>query len=218
MEILSFQINFEKQSTFYIEKETDYFKDLTEIRSMMERSSKFLSLSGWAGILAGVYALIGAYIANTYLHFNPKSISYQSTELINLIGLGSIVLIVALITAILFSKLKGSQKGESIWNATSRRLLASMFVPLLTGGIILIVFIAEGLLGLILPTCLVFYGLALYSASKFTLIEVKWLGFIQLALGLFSFIWIEFGLIAWSLGFGLTHIVYGLYIYLKFEK
>ncbi len=40
-----------------------HLQDLTEIRSMMERSSRFISLSGLSGISAGVFALIGAYLA-----------------------------------------------------------------------------------------------------------------------------------------------------------
>jgi hypothetical protein len=38
-------------------------EDIQAIREIMERSSKFLSLSGLAGIFAGVCALIGAAVA-----------------------------------------------------------------------------------------------------------------------------------------------------------
>jgi len=42
----------------------DYLKDISDIKNLMNRSSRFISLSGLSGILAGVYALIGAYLAN----------------------------------------------------------------------------------------------------------------------------------------------------------
>ncbi|MDX5428570.1 MAG: hypothetical protein LPK79_10755 [Bacteroidota bacterium] len=41
----------------------DMLKDLELIRSMMERSTRFFSLSGWVGILIGIYSLVAAGIA-----------------------------------------------------------------------------------------------------------------------------------------------------------
>ena len=54
-----------------MKEEKDYIQDISEIRSMMERSSKFLSLSGLAGVMAGIYALVGAFVAYTVFDFNP---------------------------------------------------------------------------------------------------------------------------------------------------
>ena len=200
--------------------ESDYLNDLAEIRSMMERSSKFLSLSGWAGILAGLYALAGAYIASTFLNFNPQSIYLKSlsNDFSSIFLLGVLVLAAALITAVLLSKNKASKKGENIWNATSKRMLSSMAVPLLAGGVLLLIVISKSIIGLILPLSLIFYGLALYNASKFTFSEVKFLGFVQLCLGLLSSYFIEYSLLIWALGFGLVHIIYGIYIYFKYEQ
>jgi len=200
--------------------ESDYLNDLAEIRSMMERSSKFISLSGWAGILAGIYALVGAYLAYNYLNFNPKSIYIKSltSNFSSVYLLGAGVLLTALITAMLLSKNKASKKGENIWNATSKRMLSSMAVPLLAGGVLLLIVISKSIIGLILPLSLIFYGLALYNASKFTFSEVKFLGFVQLCLGLLSSYFIEYSLLIWALGFGLVHIIYGIYIYFKYEQ
>jgi hypothetical protein len=200
--------------------ESDYLNDLAEIRSLMERSSKFISLSGWAGILAGVYALAGAFIASYFLNFNPKSIYSRSlnADFSSVYFLGIAVLLVALVSAILLSKSKAAKKGEQIWNATSRRMLSSMAVPLLSGGILLLILISKSIIGLILPLSLIFYGLALYNASKFTFSEVKFLGFVQISLGLLSSYFIEYSLLIWALGFGIAHIIYGIYIYFKYEK
>jgi hypothetical protein len=208
-----------------MKKEHDYTQDLAHIRSMMERSSKFLSLSGWAGILAGVYALIGVSIAYFGIGFNPNKLNFLSTILsaqsfnLNYLILdGVLVLMASLVTAVFLSYKKASDKGESIWNATSRRLLANMSVPLLTGGLLLILFISKGYIGLILPMTHIFYGFALYNASNFTLVEVKYLGFVQIFLGIISSYFVEYSLIIWALGFGFAHIAYGLYLYVKYEK
>lgn len=203
-----------------MEEKRDYIQDITEIRSMMERSSKFLSLSGWAGIMTGLYALAGAYIAYNYFDFNPSSISSGDSisELSNVIILAIIILMLALATAIFFSYKKAKGKGEDIWEPTSRRLLTSMLVPLLSGGILIILMLINGLIGLILSFSLIFYGLALYNASKFTIDEVKFLGFVQIGLGLLGSYFIEYGLIIWAIGFGVVHIIYGIYMHFRYER
>lgn len=201
-------------------KQQDYSRDIAEIRLMMERSSKFLSLSGWAGIMAGIYALAGAYIAYNVFQFNPDEIVYSTIpgNVSSVIMLAFLVLILALVTAIYFSGKKAANKGEKIWNATSRRLLVHMAVPLVAGGILILVLIFKGLIGLIAPATLLFYGLALYNAGNFTFNEVKFLGIIQMGLGLISSWFIEYGLLLWAIGFGVVHIVYGIYIHTRYER
>lgn len=201
-----------------MKEDQDYIQDIAEIRSMMERSSKFLSLSGWAGIMAGLYALAGAWITYTVFGFNPDEIFYSSPALPKVILLGLLILLLALVTAIYLSRKKARNKGEKIWNATSRRLLSSMAVPLATGGILILVFISKGLTGLIAPLSLLFYGLALYNAGNYTINEVKFLGMVQTGLGLISAWFIEYGLLFWAVGFGVVHIVYGIYMYFRYER
>lgn len=208
-----------------MKKEQDYIRDISEIRSMMEKSTKFMSLSGWAGIMAGIYALSAAYIAYYTYGFSTDGIFYEAStsgnllvDLSGLIVLALIVLFVSLLTAFYFSWRTANLKGEKIWNTTSKRLLSEMAIPFFTGGILIIIFIFKELIGLIAPTMLLFYGLTLISASRFTIVEVRYLGFVQLGLGLISAYFIEFGLLMWSLGFGLGHIVYGIYMYFRYEK
>jgi hypothetical protein len=210
---------FEIKSTFNkMNQHQDYIQDIAEIRSMMERSTKFLSLSGWAGILAGVYAIAGAWIAYTFFDFNPDEIVYSSPQMGNVALLALMVLLLALVTAVYFSWKKGDKQGEKIWNATSRRLLVSMAVPLVTGGILIGLLILRGLTGLIAPLSLLFYGLALYNAGTYTIKEVKMMGIVQICLGLSGSWFIGYGLIIWVAGFGVVHIIYGLYMYFRYER
>lgn len=199
-------------------QQQDYIRDIAEIRSMMERSAKFLSLSGWAGILAGVYAIAGAGLAYTLFDFNPDTILYTSDDLGSVIVLALVVLTLALVTAVYFSWKKGDKQGEKIWNATSRRLLVSMAVPLITGGILMGLLILKGLTGLLAPLSLLFYGLALYNAGNYTIREVKLMGFVQIILGVSASWFIDYGLILWVTGFGVVHIIYGIYIYFRYER
>lgn len=196
----------------------DYIQDIAEIRSMMERSSKFLSLSGWAGIMAGIYALTGVWIAYAVLDFNPDAIFYTNSNLPKVIFLALGILILAFITAIYFSRKKAGNKGEKIWNATSRRLLVNMAVPLLTGGVLTVILISKGLIGFITPVMLLFYGLALFNAGNFTILEVRLMGLVQIILGLINIWFIEYSLLLWAVGFGVVHIVYGIYMHFRYER
>ncbi|MEX0780157.1 MAG: hypothetical protein WD491_13665 [Balneolales bacterium] len=196
----------------------DYTQDIAEIRSMMERSSKFLSLSGWAGIMAGLYALAGAWVANSWYNFYPDEISYETSSLTEIVWLALLILVMALVTAIYFSWRKAADRGEKIWNAVSRQLLASMAIPLAAGGGIILILVSKGLVGLAAPLMLLFYGLALYNASKYTIAEVKYMGTVQMGLGLVGAWFVEYGLLFWALGFGVVHIIYGVYMYFRYER
>jgi hypothetical protein len=134
------------------------------------------------------------------------------------IFLAILVLIMAIGTAIFLSYRKADKRSEKIWNSTSKRLLIDMAVPLLAGGILIIVLLSKGFIGLMAPISLLFYGLAIYNASKFTFNEMKFLGLIQIGLGLLSSYFIEYGLLFWALGFGVVHIVYGIYMHFRHDR
>lgn len=206
-------------------KEKSYIQDLTEIRSMMERSAKFLSLSGWAGILSGIYALLGSYVAYEVFNFNPRTITeaYPGEELnlsnkISIVSVAVAVLIISLITAVYMSYRQSQKRGEKLWTPTSKRLLNVMAVPMITGGVAMIAALYNGVPALMAPLSLIFYGLALYNASKLTIFEVKVLGYTQIILGIAALFFIHLGLLFWAIGFGAAHIVYGVFMYYKYEK
>ena len=65
---------------------------------------------------------------------------------------------------------------------------------------------------------LLFFGLALLNASKYTFGEIKILGISEIILGLVSMYWTSLGLLFWAIGFGLFNIIYGVYMYVKYER
>ena len=205
-----------------MKEEQDYIRNIAEIRSMMERSSKFLSLSGWAGIMAGIYALAGAYIAHNILHFNPGESDYNKVREVSglqpVIILALITLLLSIATAVYFSWKNADKRGERLWNPTSKRLLMNMAVPLVSGGVLILILVLKDMIELVAPFTLLFYGLALYNAGKFTYPEVKTLGLVEIALGLISSYFLGFGLLFWSFGFGVVHIIYGIYMHYRYER
>ena len=201
-------------------KEEDYMQDLREIRSIMERSTKFLSLSGISGVLAGLYALAGAYLAFEIFDYQKALVPGVSSveQISDLLLIGITVLILAITTAVILSVNKGKKKGQKVWNSAARRMLVNMMVPLVAGGLLTLVFLVKGFIMLMAPVTLIFYGIALYNASKFTYEDVKYLGFIQIALGLLGAYFTEYSLLFWAFGFGVVHIIYGIYVNYKYER
>lgn len=205
--------------------ERHYMEDLVQIRSMMERSSRFLLVSGWAGICAGSYALIGAYLAHYHLGFDPNRLIFTADQLSDftqqkwmLGSLSLVVLLVSAVTAVLFSMAQAKQRGERIWTPATKHLLEALLVPVTVGGGLILILLSVDLIGLIPPLMLVFYGLGLYQAGTHSFKEVKLLGLAQLLLGILNAWFVEQGLLWWTLGFGILHVLYGIYIKIRYER
>lgn len=190
-------------------------EELREIRSMMERSSRFISLSGLSGIFAGVFALIGAGVAYMYLN---NAQYYRQLDFYTFFFTDAIVVLALSLTAgVYFTTRQAKRKGQKIWDSTSRRLLFNIAIPLVTGGIFILAML-EQMPALVASATLVFYGLALINASKFTLNDVRYLGFSEIVLGLVSAFFVQYGLFFWAIGFGVLHIIYGAAMYRKYER
>nr|WP_233166919.1 hypothetical protein [Pedobacter sp. ASV2] len=199
---------------------------LKDIRQMMDRSSRFISLSGLSGVFAGAIALIGAYFANDEIDkfINKRGYAYGVTGEIdlefNLVKLGLIVLIVALAGGILFTYRKSQRNNLPMWDKTSKALLANLAIPLVAGGLFIIALLINhpNTYSIIAPSCLIFYGLALINASKYTYSDIRYLGLCEVILGTICMFYVGYGLIFWAIGFGVLHIIYGLLMYFKYER
>jgi hypothetical protein len=185
-------------------------QDLKEIRKLMERSTRFISLSGLSGILAGIYALVAIWLTRKY--FLPMG----ATDLIAITAL--VVLGFSLATATLLSRRRAQRQGIQILNSTVQLLLFHLLTPLLVGGILSLILLEKNHVDLIAATQLIFYGLALINASKYTAQYVQTLGFIEIFIGLFAAYFTAYSLELWGLGFGVVHIVYSTIIYWKYER
>lgn len=203
---------------------TEYEKDLSSIRNMMERSVKFISLSGISGVMAGVYALIGSAVAYYTVHYPVSPFQYrtysvnENTILFKLSIIAILVLVASIATALWFSQRKAKKHNVSLWNTTSKRLLISVITPLITGGLLIIILLATGHYGIAAPATLIFYGLALIQGSQYTYDEIRYLGFSEIVIGLIAAALPGFGLIFWAFGFGVLHIIYGGLMHYRYDK
>lgn len=203
-------------------------EDLLAIRNMMERSSKFLSLSGLSGIFAGFCALIGAAVAY-FLILDSGQVQYDqylrglgdtSTSAVRmLLAIDAlVVLIIASLGAFYFSMRKSRKENQPFWTNSTRRLLGHLLIPLVTGGIFAIILVTGNNIQLVASVTLIFYGLSLVNAGKFTFGEIHYLGLTQIVLGVLAGILVNHGLLFWAVGFGLMHIVYGIVMYFRYDR
>ena len=200
-----------------------YKEDLREIRDIMDRSSRFLSLSGLSGIAAGSIALIGAFLAYRWIYSGTAEHSYAQLDIHGatrgkLLLLAGITLVLAIGSVIFFTTRETRQKGQKIWDRQTQRLLGSLSIPLFSGGIICLILLFQGLAGLVAPLTLVFYGLALVNAGKYTIREIHSLGLLEIGLGLAACYFTGYGLLFWAFGFGLLHIAYGVFVHYKYQS
>ena len=211
------------QSTLKMENEK-YLKDISEIKNIMDRSSRFISLSGFSGILAGIYSLIGAWFAYNTIYFDTETLGeYRNlivtdTMIERLFIIAFSVLILSIITAVVLSFQKAKKSNESFWNSSSKRLLINFLIPLVSGGFFILFLMEKEMFGLVAPLTLLFYGLACVNASKYTIGDVRYLGITMILLGLLSTWFLGYGLLFWALGFGVCHIVYGSMMYFKYDR
>ena len=199
-----------------------YIKDLEQIKDIMNRSTRFISLSGFSGISTGIIALAGVFIAYLTIYKDHNYLVYTAVQLKNeevikllLIAIGTLV--ISLAGAIIFTRHKTKKQNQSLWDIQTKRLLVNLLIPLVTGGLLTLMLLLNGFVGMLPSITLIFYGLALVNASKYSLPEIKNLGLIEVLLGLLAFQFIDYALHFWALGFGAFQIIFGILIQRKYS-
>ena len=207
-------------------QQTDTLQEIKDIRRIMERSSRFISLSGLSGIAAGVCALGGAWLGFTMLSdyyggYNSKGFfsgdDFSQLKL-KLAGLGLAVFMVAFVSSFYLTWRRTRKQGLSLWDHTSKRLFWNMVIPLAAGAAFIVAMLRYDEWRFVAPSCLIFYGLALVNASKYTFTDIRYLGYCEIILGLINMFFIGYGLYFWAAGFGVLHILYGTIMWFKYEK
>jgi hypothetical protein len=217
-----------------MEERNSHLSALQDIKHIMERSSRFISLSGWSGVSAGICGIAGAWFAHRIIYSNDRSEQatittgnnyerYSPISIKDFIGnslfnIAILTFIAAFVFAFLFTYLRSKKNNVPLWGNTARRLMLNVCIPMIAGGIFLLKLIETGAYGLVAPACLIFYGLALVNGSKYTLSEVRYLGYGQILLGVLNCWDVRHGLYFWAAGFGILHIVYGILMWYRYER
>jgi len=205
-------------------KEEDLIKDISQIRKLMEKSTKFISISGLSSVLIGIYALLGSAYAYYEVYGFDSQAGYRDhyvnepLVIVKLMVAALLVLVASITTGIVMAKRKAKKLQQPIWNQTSKDLLLAMTVPLIAGGIFTLLLMQRGMFIAVASSLLIFYGLALVAAGSFTFKEIKGLGMCEIAIGLLALVFPGYGIIFWSIGFGVLHIIYGVIVHNKYDK
>jgi len=204
--------------------------ELKDIKQIMERSSRFISLSGLSGISAGICALLGAWLSGIVIERNKRAVhnlkrSIADTDSImygdfmhsHLFQIAITTFVASAFFAFMFTYRRSKKTNTPIWGITARRLTINVVVPMIAGGIFLFALIRDGVYGFVAPGCLIFYGLGVLNASKYTLPETRYLGYGEIIIGLINLFFLGQGLYFWAAGFGVLHIFYGVFMWWKYE-
>lgn len=206
-------------------EQNSHVETLEDIRRLMQRSSRFISLSGLSGIAAGASALIGAWFAHLritkyYVGYNESGYtgrSFQALEL-SLLMIAAAVLATALVTAFYFTWRRASKNNLPFWDYTAKMLTINTAIPLATGALFILALLQYDEWRFVAPLCLIFYGLALVNGSKYTVSDIRYLGISEIIVGLINTQYIGYGLYFWAFGFGVLHIIYGFGMWWKNER
>ena len=208
-----------------MEDKNQHLDALQDIRKMMQRSSRFISLSGLSGIAAGIWALIGAYFAYDWIteYYNNYAAQGYTNENVhrlkwNLFLIAGAVAGLALISALYFTWRRAGRNKLPLWDHTSKQLVINTAIPMAAGGLFIIAMLQYSEWRFVAPACLIFYGLGLVNGSKYTLSDIRYLGFFEITLGLINTQFIGYGLYFWAIGFGVLHIIYGFVMWWKYER
>ncbi len=186
---------------------------------MMERSTKVLSLHGLSGVIAGAAALAGAAFAWVFLLRDPASTDFNTTqEALILFAVAMAVLAVSIAAALGLAMRKAHRVGQKLMNGVTYRILYALALPLVAGGVFCMIYLLRGDVRTVISATLIFYGLALVAASRYTYGEVHYLGLTEIATGLAAALLNRYGIFLWAFGFGVCHIIYGLVMYLKYDR
>jgi hypothetical protein len=204
-----------------------HLEDIKVIKKIMEESSRFLSLSGLSGIVAGLLAIAGAVVANLIITGSSVAEEWYSVPFVGeddgirtiilLLTDMAVVLVLSLTAAVIFSGRKAKQTGHSAWTPVTRRMLASLILPLVAGGLFILITLTRVPANITVASTLIFYGLAVISAGKFTFGEIHWLGVLEVMTGLICLLLPQWSVFIWAAGFGIIHIGYGLFMHLRYK-
>jgi len=216
-------------TSYNMKNQPEPLETLTEIRSLMERSSRFISLSGLSGVFAGIFALMGTAVVAIRYHLSFTMEDYYSRAtyssgvpngefFVFLFSVALLVLVASLAVCIFFTTRRARKHNLPIWDRTAQRVVWNMFIPLSAGGVFCLVLLDHGIFTLVAPATLLFYGLALLNTSKYTYPDLRYLALSEISLGLLGCFVVGYGLFFWAIGFGVLHIFYGTRMYQKYER
>jgi hypothetical protein len=174
--------------------------NLRFIRDTMERAASFTAVPGWGGVAIGVTALVAGVIA----FGRPLHMQFQ---------VWLVEAVVALALACWTVRAKSVRLSLSLQSKAARRAFLSFAPPLVAGAILSGALYQANVLNIVPGLWLLLYGAAVVTGGAFSVRIVPVMGLCFMFLGAADLLappaW---GDVFLMMGFGMTHIVFGLVI------
>jgi len=203
-----------------------HLENLSELKSILSKNTRFLSFSGLSGVIAGITALAGEYLFyNLYLATFSSSSNYADVRNLADMKLFYSALLIALsiigisvIVGVILARKKIRMQGSTVNRDLLKNTLIHILVPILVGGAICFVASFTDHFIYIPAFLLIFYGLGLFNGSRFSFDDLKIVGLVFMGLGLITYAYPNLSMWTWGLGFGVGHILYGLRVYFVHDR
>lgn len=213
------------------DKKEEQLNNLQDIKNLMESSSRFTSLSGLSGVSAGIVAIIGSLVVSNSLgigifekaqgimdYTTSSTPSGDGKTLQFLIITALAVFTFAAISALFFAGRKARSNDAKLMGSSGRKFIFNHSLFLLTGALFSVILINYGIYFLVVPVLLMFFGMGLISASKFSFNVIRNLGIAEIALGLTLAMMPVYALLFFVIGFGVMNIIFGLIVHFNYDK
>ena len=186
------------------------YENLRMIRQMMERSTKHSSLSGFSGIIVGLWAIIG--VAVTRLAVQPNRAHHWLAYIAEFAATWAAVLVLSILTDLLVTKRRAALVGKHVFSKLGTHIVGAA-APGFTAGFVLTMYLLQQQrIGEVYGFWMLSYGLAICAVGLFSVRPVLFLGWAFLLAGAATlFLPHAWGLGMMALSFGGFHIAYGLY-------
>lgn len=175
---------------------------LAYIRQTMESASTFTALSGWGLVAVGIVGLASAGLA--WRSAVPERLSVWVPAAL-----------VGVVCAGVANGLKARRLDMPLWSGSFRKV-AWVMVPVLAAGALLTVALVGADARHLLPgTWLALYGAGVTAGGTFSLRAVRWMGLALIVLGALALWQPQYSILFLATGFGVLHILFGLYLVAK---
>jgi len=204
------------------------------MKKSLEQSSRFISLSGLSGVFVGFCGLLGTYIMHYLIRGDDTKSDKEMLNIISsfdyynlsvhvfvgehLIFLAIYTVIFAILFAFYLTLRRSKRENHPIWDIHIQKQLSTLSIPLIVGLIFVIKLVASANYPLIVPSLLLFYGIALVNIRGLTNGDIGYLGYAFIVLGIVN-LWLEgWGILFFGFGFGVLHIIYGTVTFIIYER
>jgi len=177
------------------------FEDLRFIRDTMERTAAFTAVSGWGQVFLGLTALAAAWLAAQQI----SNFAWLRVWLAE--GL------LAVAVGLLSCTWKANRRGLPLFSGPARKVALGLAPPLVAGAFLTFLLFRAGLQSALPATWLLLYGAGIMAGGSFSVPAIPVMGLCFMLLGGLAVLG-PASLGNWFLaaGFGLIHIVFGLFI------